>query len=241
MHSVAEEYMNQYLWPNGLGKFNITDPQYNDNGILINADFLDQLNRMGLNDEVEAYRDMFTSTVSALQHKDHQGLIHRTPDDIHRFDQQDNYLGMILGENILDINTITRKIYEYGTTHGFNYNNVHPDQWHVFCQRQPGEVAFYAIANGYMPEPSQFALFIAGITANAFFSPSASDSLLAHRRIVVVEKMGIKQPDFQNAFDTAKAIWFEKFKGRYKTMYELYLQFYRDYHPITKLAKEFDL
>lgn len=222
----------------------------NDNGILFLYYWHLLLIERG---ELDSYdKGMFLNLVEKLRVKDFAGvptfgLYNRHPGNVFRFEAQDN-MAAIAGSQVTHDTKEASYIVSFGEYHGFNYNNLHPEIFELSQQRQGGEIAYYKICAGYMPELWNWFWFLGGIIANAFQRVDSSQNnpsttLLAWMRISVVSKQfktTLYFPQFMRiTFDLVKWFWQYKLNSKYlqgmTTVFEKY--FIWPQHPCRRYSQ----
>lgn len=207
--AIWEDYWDFWVAENGLGKLasdhtyeqhydglNLRSPA-NENGILFLAYFLILAKAAGMNNEFRSKRLVVGQTIERLIRAPYRGLFDRIPigdkKELRTPERHDNYVAIVTLSMLYGF-SFHKEIVSYGNEHGYNFNNITPEDWDVKSQRQGGEIAFYQICAGYVPEVLNFIWMIGGIFAS-MFDKDPGRSNLAWLRLYALDKA-----DIQNAW-----------------------------------------
>ena len=211
----------------------------NENGILFLSVFYVLLDLLGLKPR-NAIIDDVSETIKRLEVK--PGLYRRNTFADTRYEQHDNYVGIIALSMIYDL-PYAIDIAVYGERSGYNYNNVVPGSWRLQQQRQPGETAFYKLCAGFRPGPIEFLWLVAGFIINIFrLRRDASVDQLTWLRLFSLRKSFSKFPELYGPMRLVltgiMAVWQWRFRRKYVSVSTLMRSYYNDKdHPNNLLSE----
>ena len=161
------------------------------------------------------------------------GDYHRNPNRYREVEMQDNYVAIEYLCAKFGFSKRAIEIDELALRTGGNINNVAPHKWTLKTQRQPGELAFYAICAGRRPPPLQFAAFLGGIIANLFDNGKADPKILTWMRLHTIDLLGYKSFFYR----IVRSLWIRKLKKLGGIERYLLLHHTDPDNPINVLAK----
>lgn len=157
-YRIKNECLEKWFSEDGLMKLNMDEdrnPVYpftkksvgNDNGILFTVYFYMLCDSHGILDELDKQR--FVNIVNDLRKRIDGspvlGLFNRNPGRDGDGENLDNYMGLVCGAALFDIDSIPDEICNFGESHGYIFNNVNHGDWDIKYWRQGADVAVYKL------------------------------------------------------------------------------------------------
>ena len=179
----------------------------NDNGILF-AVYFYWLVYSAIEDEQErtnftatsVFNLLFRDAVSRLACFKGRGLFDRNPGRHDERDKLDNYVGIVSGSVLFGYDDeYPRWIVNWGTSHGWFFDNVTPSSPQINCWRQGADIAFYQMSAGFYPSWIDYLWLIAGIIFNAYqkdLDARSSEHLLTWARLKAIDRKWDKGEQF---------------------------------------------
>lgn len=235
---LKNEFYDKWVSPNGLALLNIGDPE-NSNGILFLAMFLILLKE---SDDV-IQDDLFKSFSAIKKIEVEPGLFKRSPSS-QELEAHDDYIGICALSVIFNLAT-AREIVEFGTAHGFAYDNLSPELPSPKTIRQGGDIAFYKICAGFTPTIWEFVWMCAGIIlAGVRGTPSVVN--LAWLRLKAISYAVFRaQTSLFGWLSTSifftSLIYNISVRKRFGGIQGSFAKYFIEAHPIRRLAKELEL
>lgn len=214
----------------------------NDNGILFLAYFIAICKVLRMNEVVQSKRTDVALAVERLERLPCRGLFNRQPagkETPEKLEAHDNYVGISYLSGVYDLGYLL-EIISYGVLSGWNYNNVHPKQWDIKCQRQPGEIAFYNISAKRTPEIIGFIHLMIGIIINCF-KHDAGQNMLTWLRLLTMDQVASQNVAWVKfPILIVSQLWILCMNIRWGHIANLFGSYFQKNHPINTMARKIE-
>jgi hypothetical protein len=243
LEAIKDEFYQGYVTPDGLALLDKGDPE-SDNGVLFLGFFLMLCYKAKLLDPRDT-NNAFRALQSVQVVKDGQvipGLHWRSPQMPHKMESHDNSIGVCAISAIFDF-AFARQHLEYGLKTGFCYNNLEPGKFEARATRQGGDIAFIKLTAGYVPSIWETLWLAIGVTIAAFKgTPSTVNLAWLRLEALKIEKapLGLLGPQRLILFLT-DCIYNVSIKKRFGGIQGSFARYYKESHPIRRMAKELNL
>jgi hypothetical protein len=237
--ALKNEFYEKWVSPNGLALLGVGEGE-NANGILFLAFFLQLLK---LSDDLN--QDDLNRAFNALEKiRKAKGYYKRSRTQ-EATDSHDNTVGICAISALFDFKD-ARDIVEVGTENGFNYDHLSPDSPMPRTQHQGGDVAFYKICAKFSPTLWELIWMCGGIIiAGIWGTPSTVN--LTWLRLQAAFLSLKKRGDAHLYGITGVSLFFASLvynigvRKRFGGIQGSFAKYYRESHPIRRLAKELSL